>query len=116
MMTPCGSCPWRVDSDAARIPRLDVDRARALDVTCPTPDSGLDAPMMACHHSTEHADYVCVGWALSDASRDSIPLRLAMLDGTVPGWRDLRTAADTAGVAVYGSHAEMLANIERTVR
>lgn len=112
---PCGSCPWRVGSDARRIPRLDVDRARALDATCPTSDSSLGTPLMACHHSTDGGPSVCVGWALSDASRDSIPSRLAMMSGDVAGWRDLRAAADVAGVEVYGSHAEMFANIRQTV-
>lgn len=112
---PCATCPWRVGADASLIPGLDVDRARALDATCPADDSQpYGPPLMACHGSPEGADQVCIGWAVSDASRDSIPLRLAMRDGVVAGWRVLRDACDRAGVIVYDSFAAMLAQIEAT--
>lgn len=111
---PCGSCPWRVDADATRIPGLSVERARGLDATCPTSESLFGTPMMACHHSDDGDESVCIGWALSDASRDSIPLRLAMMHGTVAGWRVLRDAAERADVVVYDSFADMLEQIEAT--
>ena len=49
---PCPACPWRVGADPADIPRLDLERARRLDRTCPDETSGLGTPMMACHGSS----------------------------------------------------------------
>lgn len=83
---PCGTCPWRVGADPARIPGFDIDQARGLASTCPDSSSGMSGPLMSCHVSHEGNDWVCLGWALSPASRDSIPLRLAMSSGIVAPW------------------------------
>lgn len=110
--TPCRNCPWRLDSDPRRIPRFDMDRARGLAAACPDPSSLLGPPLMACHESPEGDDSVCLGWATSDASRDSIPLRLAMSSGLVPIWRDLEEARSAAGIELHSSHADMIAGLE----
>lgn len=110
--TPCRNCPWRIDADPHKIPGFDMGLAHGLAVACPDPTSLLGPPLMACHESAEGEDWVCLGWATSGASRDSIPLRLAMASGLVPYWRDLEEARAERGIELHESHAAMVAGLE----
>lgn len=108
---PCRNCPWRLGTDPATIPGFDIDQAHALSAACPDPNSLLGSPLMACHESAEGADWVCLGWATSPASRDSIPLRLAMASGLVPPWPDLEEARSNAGIDLHPTHEAMMADL-----
>lgn len=94
MPRPCdatdrsGACPFRVDAEpgefsAARFEKL-ADTAGSADSVAP-----LGAPMFACHHTRDLPDgqpapVACAGW-LAVCGRDHIGVRLAVVQGRLPG-------------------------------
>jgi hypothetical protein len=78
----CASCPWKKSADLAKIPGYREEKHHALADTIADPEApyqlGGCLRMMACHHSTEGNDIVCVGWAAQQMGRgNNIALRLA---------------------------------------
>lgn len=80
--TPCRSCPWRVGSSADAIPGFSPQRAEDLRATCER-SQGLGTAMFACHQSRVGEEIVCAGW-LAVHGRESIAVRIAVLEGRVP--------------------------------
>lgn len=81
-MKQCKSCPWRKSAKLADIPGYREKKHHALADTIADPkgvyEHGSCLRMMACHHSTEGNDIVCVGWAAQQMGRgNNLSLRLA---------------------------------------
>lgn len=74
---PCPTCPWRVGQHADEIPNFRLALAERLDRTTET---GIGAPIFACHQSRADQEVVCVGW-LWRYGWDSIAVRLRLLNG-----------------------------------
>lgn len=101
---PCNQCPWRRDTPPGMFP---TERYEALRKTSGTAgdEAPLDAPMFACHKTTEGREQACAGW-LATAGVDHIGVRYAVVTGRIPGsalqpgddWPDL-----------FDSYAEMAA-------
>lgn len=93
---PCADCPWRYDSPPDQFP---AERFEAL--RCTSDQSGLTAPLFACHKSAEGKDIACAGW-LAIEGHSHIGVRLAVITGrldpavleTQPGWPDLYPSYD----------------------
>jgi hypothetical protein len=77
--TPCATCPWRVGQHADEIPNFRLDLAEGL---VRTTETGLGAPVFACHQSKADQEVVCVGW-LWRYGWDSIAIRLRLLNGAM---------------------------------
>ncbi|WP_425455445.1 DUF6283 family protein [Amycolatopsis palatopharyngis] len=92
---PCAECPWRRDTPPGQFP---ADRYAALANTSGTPgaEALLDAPMFACHKTTEGQEQACAGW-LAVAGVHHLGVRLAVATGRLspetlnpaPGWPPL---------------------------
>ncbi len=110
---PCPSCPWRVDKTAQDIPRFSIEKARALQATCPDergfgPDFG--APLFACHKSHEAGEFPCAGWLASVG--DAHPMvRLAIMRGDLP--KGVLQAGE-GWPALHADFQEVLAKLEST--
>lgn len=74
---PCATCPWRVAQHADEIPSFRLDLAETL---VRTTETGLGAPIFACHQSRARQEVVCVGW-LWRYGPDNIGIRLRLLNG-----------------------------------
>lgn len=72
---PCRDCPWRLDSPPGQFP---LERFEALRST--SDQSGLQAPMFACHQSAEGRDVACAGW-LATEGHNHLGVRLAVALG-----------------------------------
>ncbi len=88
---PCSECPWRTD---AQPQKFAAERYEALQAT--SNQSGLYAPLFACHMTKEGREQACAGW-LAVAGVEHLGVRLALIQGRLdpaalrpgPGWPDL---------------------------
>ena len=85
----CRTCPWRVGAQLSEIPGYHRQKHRRLRMTIAEPSkipSGGSLRIMACHHSTEGSDLLCVGWAHNQLGvGNNLGLRLrAITDSMFP--------------------------------
>ena len=82
---PCGSCPWRLQSDPSgdSIPGYDIDMMRDLENTV-SPD-GQDGwfPIMACHASDEGDEEPCIGYVAQEGHQNIAVRLLAYRDSSI---------------------------------
>jgi len=71
---PCPECPWRRDAEPGKFSQ---ERYRALQAT--SDQSGLHAPMFACHMTQEGREQACAGW-LAIAGEQHLGVRLAVIN------------------------------------
>ena len=79
---PCAECPWRRDTTSGQFPAC---RYEQLENTSGAPgaEAGLNAPLFACHKTTEGREQACAGW-LAVAGRDHLGVRLAVATNRLP--------------------------------
>jgi len=97
---PCTECPWRRDQPPGR---FSPERYETLRDTAGTPgrEVGFQAPVFACHKSTEGHDLVCAGW-LAVVGCEHLGIRLAVAMGRLDpetlsireGWPELYASYD----------------------
>lgn len=88
---PCRECPWRRDAEPQKFAQ---ERYEALRAT--SDQSGLHAPLFACHMTKEGREQACAGW-LAVAGEQHLGVRLAVISGRLSvcalhpqaGWPDL---------------------------
>jgi len=90
----CAHCPWRKDVDPRTIPNGYCETLHAgLQGTIAKPGVlalGGRMRLMACHESPVGKEVVCVGYLHNQLGRgNNIPLRLAVINGELPGNYDL---------------------------
>ncbi len=93
---PCRECPWRKD---AQPQKFSAERYEALRAT--SDQSGLGAPIFACHMTKEGRDQACAGW-LAVAGTEHLGVRYSVILGRLPaealrpgpGWPDLHDSYD----------------------
>jgi hypothetical protein len=80
--TPCANCPVRRDSPAGEFP---PERYVALRATAGTAGNevGLNAPIFACHKSSDGNPMACAGW-LAQFGYEHLGIRLAVATGRLP--------------------------------
>lgn len=79
---PCAECPWRRDIEPGQFP---AERYEELRNTTGSrgKEVGIDAPIFACHKSTEGQETPCAGW-LAAVGFDSLGVRIAAAQGRIP--------------------------------
>lgn len=106
---PCATCPWRVGSDPADIPRFCITKARNLRHTV-GPGDGFRT-VMACHGSVDDGETPCIGYVAVEGY-SNLNVRIMALRGSL----DLPAIWEAAeGLDLYQSFDEMLANLEERV-
>ncbi len=112
-LTPCDSCPWRVETVAGDIPAFRIEKARALlDSTC-GPDDGFRS-IMACHMSYEEHSVICLGYLVREGHRN-IGVRLDVYNGKCPNPMAVDAAIEAAGIELHETYAEVLEKLEESV-
>lgn len=113
MPKPCKSCPWRLETCADDIPHFDLELAEGLAKCCPNerghgPD--FNAPLFACHKSTEGSEAACAGWLATVGNRHPV-VRLAVMTNRLP------TSALQSGngwPALHQGYSEVLTKLRST--
>lgn len=79
---PCEQCPWRRDVRGGQFP---ADRYEKLANTSGERgnEAAIDAPLFACHKSSDDETMPCAGW-LAAVGRDSLRVRILALRGEIP--------------------------------
>lgn len=83
---PCPGCPWRVEKDAADIPRFSLTKAESLAKTSPCENGfgpSFTDNMFACHQSKIGEELACAGW-LAAVGHAHPRVRLAVIQGSLP--------------------------------
>jgi len=101
---PCRECPFRRDTKPGQFPacRYEALRATAGKAGAEVP---VNAPIFACHKSTEGRDEACAGW-LAVCGIEHLGVRMAVLTGRIEP-ENLRPAEGWP--ALYDSYDEMAA-------
>lgn len=105
--TPCGSCPWRKNTEWSQIPGISKDFIRSVTEGIELGKDVLSVlnghgKIMQCHD--RHSDRVCAGFILSDDAAHSIVLRFhGCVRGAVTG------SASAGGADLHASWREVLA-------
>jgi hypothetical protein len=79
---PCEECPWRKDTPAGQFP---PERYVALRNTTGSPgqEAGIQAPMFACHKSSDDETMPCAGW-LASVGHYHLGVRIHLAQGAIP--------------------------------
>lgn len=79
----CKTCPWIEGNSVKDIPNYDPNQHLALENTIASDLSfgGQSVNCMACHHSKEGKENMCIGWLNNQLGvGNNIPLRLMMMN------------------------------------
>jgi hypothetical protein len=79
---PCEECPWRRDTPPGQFP---PERYEALRNTTGSPgqEAPFDAPLFACHKSSEEETMPCAGW-LASVGYYNLHVRMLLAEGKIP--------------------------------
>lgn len=79
---PCEECPWRRDTKPGQFPPQ-----RYIDLRSTTGAAGqeapMNAPMFACHKSSEDETMPCAGW-LASVGYYHLGVRIHLMNGRIP--------------------------------
>lgn len=110
-LTPCSTCPWRVDQDASTIPRYSQEKAEGLLDTVGEGDAFRK--VMACHHSTDEKMVPCRGYLAQEGWRN-ITVRLLVAQNQSPSPDEVSDACTVAGIALEPDYPTVLEKLTRT--
>jgi hypothetical protein len=109
---PCAECPWVKETEPGQFPRMNYERLRNTTGE-PGNEAPWDAPLFACHKSSEDNEMPCAGW-LASVGHYSLRVRIFTSEGAIPpeamtpgeDWPDLHETYEEMMEAKAGDSCE----------
>lgn len=105
-LLPCGSCPWRIDQNAAAVARV-RPRLKARQFRTMVGEEDGFRPIMQCHGSPDENPRACAGYVAREGRRN-INVRILIATGRIASPVAVDAACDVAGIELHGDYRAVL--------